>query len=244
MAPSLSLAYDSQSGNGIFGMGFQLEGLSAIERCARTIAQDEFAGRIKFDADDRFCLNGQRLIAVSGDYGADGAEYRTEIESFAKVVSYGSAGSGPAWFKVWTKAGQILEFGNTADTRILAEGKAEARLWAANKVSDRKGNFYTIAYVNNNATGEAYPSRIDYTGNEGAAITPYNSVRFLYETGRPDVMTAYLEGSVMTTSVRMSNIQTFAGDALIKGQHRSPGPVHDRLHRSRIGGMKSWDGGI
>ena len=215
MAPSLTLAYDSQSGNGILGMGFQLEGLSAIERCARTHAQDGVAGRIAFNADDRFCLNGQRLIAISGTYGADGTEYRTEIESFAKVVSYGTAGTGPGWFKVWTKAGQIIEFGNTTDTRILAEGKSEARLWAANKVSDRKGNYYAVSYVNDNATGEAYPSRIDFTGNDGAGLAPHNSVRFVYQTGRPEAMTSYLEGSLMTTGVRLINIQTFNGESLI-----------------------------
>ena len=49
-------------------------------------------------------------------YGADGAEYRTERESFSKVVSYGVAGNGPAWFKAWTKSGQIIEYGNTDDS--------------------------------------------------------------------------------------------------------------------------------
>ena len=84
MAPSLSLSYSSQGGNGLLGMGWMLSGLSSITRCAATVAQDNFKGGINYDANDRFCLDGQRLIAISGTYGANLTEYRTEIESFYK----------------------------------------------------------------------------------------------------------------------------------------------------------------
>jgi hypothetical protein len=215
MVPSLSLSYNSQSGNGLLGMGWQLEGLPSLGRCPRTIAQDGVRGGINFDADDRFCLDGQRLMAISGAYGADGTEYRTEIESFAKVISRGTAGTGPAWFEVRTKTGQIMEFGNTADSRILAQGKPTARSWAVSKVSDTKGNFYTITYVNDAANGEAYPSRIDYTGNTAASLTPYNSVRFVYTTDRPDKSTGYHAGSMVKSTVRMSKVQTYAGSSLV-----------------------------
>jgi hypothetical protein len=95
MAPSLSLAYNSQAGNGLVGMGFSLEGLAAIGRCPRTIATDGVRGSVNYDANDRFCLDGQRLIAISGTYGANGAEYRTEIESFTKVISRARPAQAP-----------------------------------------------------------------------------------------------------------------------------------------------------
>jgi hypothetical protein len=56
---------------------------------ALVLAQDGVRGSINYDANDRFCLDGQRLVAISGTYGADGTEYRTEIESFSKVISRG-----------------------------------------------------------------------------------------------------------------------------------------------------------
>jgi hypothetical protein len=144
MEPRLALVYNSQAGNGLLGVGWNLEGLSAITRCPRTVAQDGVRGAINYDWNDRYCLDGQRLMAINESYGADATEYRTERESFSKIVSYGIAGNGPAWFKVWTKSGQILEYGNTADSRIEAQGKSTVRVWAVNKVADTAGNYLTV----------------------------------------------------------------------------------------------------
>ncbi len=215
MAPTLSLTYSSQGGNGNLGIGWSLSGLSAIYRCPASLAQDGLKGGVNFNANDRFCLDGQRLVAMSGVYGANGAEYRTETESYTRIISYGAAGSGPAWFKVWTKAGQIAEYGNTADSRIEAQGRADVRLWGVNKVSDTKGNYQTVSYVEDNANGEAYVSRIDYTGNAAAGLAPYSSVQFGY-AARPDVSIGYEAGSVIKNAKRMTNIRTYNAATLAK----------------------------
>jgi len=62
--------------------------------------------------------------------GTDTQEYRTELDTFSKVVAHGSVGSGPAWFEVHTKSGQVMQFGNSADSQILAQGKNTVRVWA------------------------------------------------------------------------------------------------------------------
>nr|VFK18887.1 MAG: virulence plasmid B protein [Candidatus Kentron sp. LPFa]VFK33454.1 MAG: virulence plasmid B protein [Candidatus Kentron sp. LPFa] len=64
--PDLAITYNSNGGNGLLGVGFSLSGLSAITRCGQTIAQDGRKGGVYYDARDRFCLDGQRLIAISG----------------------------------------------------------------------------------------------------------------------------------------------------------------------------------
>ena len=156
--PSLSLVYNSHQGNGSLGVGWALAGLSAIDRCPRTEAQDGVHGGIGYDSNDRFCLDGERLMVVAGTYGADGAEYRTEVESFARLTSHGTAGSGPAWFEVETKSGNRIEFGNTADSRIEGYGRDEARRWALNRITDSAGNYMTVSYVEKN--GQVYPDRI------------------------------------------------------------------------------------
>ena len=69
LEPSLSFVYGSRGGNGLLGMGWSLGGLSVIHRCPQTEAQDGTRGGVHYDTDDRFCLDGQRLIAISGTYG-------------------------------------------------------------------------------------------------------------------------------------------------------------------------------
>jgi hypothetical protein len=216
MEPKLALAYNSQAENGLVGVGWHLEGLSAIARCPRTMAQDGVRGGINYDWNDRYCLDGQRLVAISGSYGADGAEYRTERESFSKVISYGVAGNGPASFKVWTKSGQIIEYGNTADSRIPAHGKNAVRLWTVNKVFDTKGNYYSVIYSGHDDTvnPQYQPIRIDYTGNPSASVTPGLSVRFFYEV-RPDYIISYMAGSMARMTNRLKHIQMFSGEQFI-----------------------------
>ena len=96
--PEIALAYDSQGANDLAGLGWTLQGLSLIRRCPRTLAHDaDYRGafQVLFDGRDRFCLDGQRLRLVSGGYGADGSEYRTEIESFSRVRAHGWRGTSP-----------------------------------------------------------------------------------------------------------------------------------------------------
>lgn len=215
LEPKLEITYSNQGPNGILGTGWSISGLSSIGRCHRTISQDGVKGRIGFDANDRFCLDGERLVAVSGTYGANGTEYRTERDSFSKIVSYGTAGVGPAWFKVWTKSGEILEYGNTTDSRIEAQGKTSARVWALNRASDIKGNYRTVTYTEDSTNGYYYPQRIDYTGNTNTAQAPTSSVQFQYQT-RDDATVLYLAGSLVKPTQRLAKIVTAVGANTVK----------------------------
>jgi hypothetical protein len=82
MQPQLSLNYNSQGGNGLLGMGWSIGGLSVIHRCGATIAIDGIKGGVNYDANDKFCLDGERLIWSSSD-----GFYRTQHESWQKVVA-------------------------------------------------------------------------------------------------------------------------------------------------------------
>ena len=215
MEPDLSLVYNSGGGNGLLGVGWSLGGLSVIHRCARTLAQDGVNGGVNLDAGDRFCLDGQRLIAVSGAYGADGTEYRTEIDGFARIISYGSAGTGPESFTVETRSRRILEYGVTADSRLEAEGGATVRFWALNRVFDPMGNVMDLVYDENTLDRTFKIQRIDYTANSAAGTTPQSQVAFVYEA-RPDHRSAYLAGSVLNTTERLQRIETWTDGALVR----------------------------
>ncbi len=216
--PNISLVYNSQQGNGLLGVGWQLAGFSAIARCGKMIATDGQRGGVNFDSNDRFCFDGQRLMAVNGEYGANETEYRTERETWVKVFSETVKGkNGPRSFTVITKDGHQIEFGKTNDSQVLARGRSDGaiRVWAANKITDRNGNYVEVSY-REDSRGKLrdnreeflgyYPTEIRYTGNSG--LNPLRLVKFEYED-RKDIITAYVRGSKAETSKRLASIRTY-----------------------------------
>lgn len=199
MSPSLTLEYNSQAPNGILGMGWSLGGLPAITRCGMTIAQDGVRTGVTYTSADRLCLDGQRLVAISGSYGGDGTEYRTEVDSFSRIISHGNAGGGPTWFEVHTKSGHIMQFG--PDSRVFAQGTSIARAWLVEKVSDTVGNFYIVQYQPDaGGAGQAYPQTISYAGN---------TINFIYYTGgRSDNILLYEAGAQQNVTMLLTNVQT------------------------------------
>lgn len=226
MTPSVSLTYNSSSGQGHLGIGWGIGGLSAITRCSQNLAQDGVVRGVKYDSQDKFCLDGQRLVPVSP--GA--SEYRTEIDSFQKIVAVGSTSTGPVSFKVWAKSGEIIEYGNTADSRIEADGTSVVRVWAVNKKSDRRSNYLTYSYYE--WLGDYRVTRIDYGGNESAYVTPRASIRFQY-ISRPDNLELYQVGSLIKISVRLSKVQAYYGSSKVReyslGYETSPATYQSRI---------------
>ncbi|MCH6255979.1 hypothetical protein MLD52_05425 [Puniceicoccaceae bacterium K14] len=173
--PALKLIYNSKSGDGFVGQGWSLGGLSSISRIAtnsylETLDKSSFdegdfiTKGIEYNNNDRFALDGNRLVHVnSGTYGSNGAEYRTEVDAFAEVKSYGTVGSGPSYFKVRAKDGLTLWFGNTSDSRLIPAGKNTAAVWAVNRIEDAAGNYMTIEYQNLGDDSALYPKRINYS---------------------------------------------------------------------------------
>ena len=216
MQPNLALTYNSQAGNGLAGVGWSLAGLSAIHRCPRTIVQDGVTGSINYDANDRFCLDGARLFRINAglNYGAPGQEYRTQIESFTKVISYGGTEGNPSYFKAWTKSGQIMEFGNTEDSRVQAAtqprgvARSEIRLWAVNKIVDRAGNYLSLQYYEDQNAGIHVPIWIGYTGNSNTGEPGYAGVQPIWQA-RPDVETSFEAGSQIQMFHRLDHIKIF-----------------------------------
>lgn len=210
VAPSLSIAYDGQSGNNLMGMGFYVEGLSQITRCPTTISQDGYRNGVNYDSSDRFCLDGNRLVAVSGAYGADGTEYRTERETFARIVSHGSLGAGPASFTVQRRSGEIESYGLSANSRRMHQSNGAVFSWSIERVEDREGNYATFTYTSNTAAGTHRIDRIDYTGNTAAGLAAANSVRFSYET-RNDQLPSHRDSTLMLMDQRMTRISAYRG---------------------------------
>lgn len=164
MQPELALAYNSYNGNGILGMGWTLKGQSRIYRCNKTLALDGEIEAIKFENNDRLCLDGDYLIEVKGkgpvyDIEAEVfAEFRPEHDPFTRVFVTSTDGLGYASFTVIKKNGLILRYGKSNETRIvknrqiwtanmtdrnpasLDESQLARYAWLLEEVEDRNGN--------------------------------------------------------------------------------------------------------
>jgi YD repeat-containing protein len=192
MEPSVSLNYSSSSGNGLFGLGWNLSGLQSISRGPELFYQNGKTKGIKYDNTDFFYLNGNRLIAIEGNNGESGTVYTTEAESFMRITSMGNFQSSPDHFIVEAKGGVVYEFGKENNSKNNIGGKPVS--WLLSKVKDVFGNYILYKYklVNN----QTLLDEILYTGNTTANIAPYNSIKFIYEE-RQDKFEGYSNGSVI-----------------------------------------------
>jgi len=220
MTPAINLAYSSQAGNGIAGFGWSLQGASVITRGPQTLATDGQIVGMQFADTDRFYLDGQRLIAikgangVGGQDGQDGTEYRTQIDTFSRIVSSGRVGHGPEHFTVWTKAGLVIEYGATPDARQMANGYGivnEVLAWHVTKITDTAGNYIEFIYDQNTAAGTHLLRRINYTGNSNTGLQPYASMRFDY-TERPDPSSGYISGAKLVSNDMLSRVTSYYGE--------------------------------
>ncbi|WP_170300498.1 RHS repeat-associated core domain-containing protein [Myxococcus fulvus] len=232
MQPELALSYNSRSGMGIAGVGFTLGGTpSRITRCRKSVAQDGVVGQVRFDTSDAFCLDGARLVHTNPSvaaYGANGSEYRTEVDSFARVTLFASTPSGPPdSFEVRQKNGRILTYAAKLDggrvipqrsppTSVNTDTLETVRFaWALSEVKDRQGNYMRLLYDRVGSAEMGYQHllrRIEYTGShtDASVAVPQRSVVFSYEAG--DVDESYVAGFKLRSSLRLSRIQMYAPD--------------------------------
>ncbi|EGR1420496.1 type IV secretion protein Rhs [Vibrio cholerae] len=198
--PSLSFEYQSDLSNGLLGMGWRVGGLSNITRCGKNIEKDSSWGGVNFDNEDRYCLDGQRLIAISGKDGEHLTEYRTEINGYEKIVSFGRQGNGPKYFKIWNKDGYVYEYGLTDDARAELPNQLDIYKWSLNKITDKSSeNEILFRYNDLSDIGSHYINEIIYVGGK---------IVFNYED-RQDKTEKYLGGSLLKRDKIIKSVDTY-----------------------------------
>jgi hypothetical protein len=215
--PNLSLAYNSQGGSGVMGMGWNITGLSAITRVNKDLLHDDGAAPMTLPAtlnttnSDRLALDGNRMVkktTSTPNYGYDACNYTTELEQFSTIVQSGDINSATCYFTVYTKDGTTLEFGKGNagyhTDNNLAAPVGQILVWRINKITDTYGNYMTFDYKT--TTKEMLVDKINYTGNVAGNITPYNAVQFNYAS-RSDINTVYMAGYGIDTKLLLTSIE-------------------------------------
>ncbi|WP_105900745.1 RHS repeat-associated core domain-containing protein [Vibrio gangliei] len=225
LTPKLSLDYRSDSPNGHFGLGWSLSEQSSITRCGQNLEKDKKWGGVNFNTNDRYCLDGQRLIAISGKAGANLTEYRLEQNGYQKIVSYGqTGGNGPAYFKIWKTDGSIYQYGNTSDSRVELPNQSLVYKWSLNQIADSSNNTINYKYEENKTNGTHRLSTIAYVGGK---------VLFNYQD-RTDKISQYLFGSKLQRTARINQVVIYDSQGTTIGRYNLRYQSSSTTQRSQI----------
>lgn len=150
--PSLSLSYNSGSGNSEFGLGWGL-GLPGIQRKTdKKLPLYNDAGEsdvfLLAGAEDLIpVIDGSDNPKISGAYTIK--RYRPRIEGlFARIEYIKKTGVNTGWWRVTTKDNMTTYYGLTADGRI-ADPENDYRIfkWLPQISIDKKGNVQQFQYI-------------------------------------------------------------------------------------------------
>ncbi|MDI5980668.1 RHS repeat-associated core domain-containing protein [Amycolatopsis magusensis] len=189
ITPKLSLSYDSSSGNGPFGVGWDLLGVNRIERAGA------HKGAPRYDATDIFLVDGVELVPCAAGSAAPscttGGTHTTKTERYLRIALAGE-GDASRW-TVTSKDGTRRVF-----APIVSAGTASPPVfrWGLNEVIDTSGNTVTYHW----AAGQL--DSVTYNGT---------AVEFHHEA-RPDVeQTATGNGGLFATPNRVKTIEVSVG---------------------------------
>lgn len=192
--PGLSVAYDSHRGSTVVGKGWGLSGLSSITRTGRSHYHDNAAGGITMSGNDRFMIDGVRLISIQITnsytvYQSEQGNIKAKCHKSGDVAKY---------FEVFYPDGRkgIFGFQNSQSNRLA---------YPMTSLEDMQGNTISYEYTLSN---EVYHiSKITYNGA---------SVEFSYTTGRRDPAMSYAGGVEMTETSLLKSIICKSGGSILK----------------------------
>ncbi|WP_430967313.1 RHS repeat-associated core domain-containing protein [Spongiimicrobium sp. 2-473A-2-J] len=225
--PEIFLNFNSQSGNGLAGWGWNVSGISVITRIPATQFHDNKIDAVDFDLDDRFSFDGQRLILKTGTYGTNGAVYQTEKYSNIKIISYGShptsGVSGPSYFKVLYPDGSLAYYGHTSSSANSRSHTDYAISYWENPQGVRIK--YSYAKANNTLSID----KITY-GSRGTA-SPINEIKFVFGSRKRNEQ-SYINGIGFIRKTILTQIKVKGGSTPYRNyvlQHDETSLGYDRL---------------
>lgn len=196
--PKLTLQYSTGSGNGCFGLGWQLSVPRVSRKTEKGIPQYE-GERYDGGAEDVFVLSGSEDLVVQSKPGTmepdvsprDGftvTRYRPRTEGlFARIEKWMAPGGETHW-RVTTKDNVTSLYGRTLEARVFDRNHpTHVFEWLLQETYDAKGNHILYEYARegpafgvdeiaeeNRSYNQLYLRRIFY-GNSGQPVGPARS---------------------------------------------------------------------
>ncbi len=187
----MSLCYNSQNGNSVYGYGWTLSGISAISRASNDAFHDGKTRGISFDNDDAYYLDGVRLIKISTE--SDFILYQSET-GFIKAKGYYS-GDILRFFEVFYPDGRRANYGWSSNT----DNSLQYPLTTVTDLFDNR-----IVYSYSISDNHYYIHKIEYNGS-------YISFRY---KNRSDSIPAYRAGIKLTEPKLLEEITCYTGDKI------------------------------
>ncbi|MCH6257920.1 FG-GAP-like repeat-containing protein [Puniceicoccaceae bacterium K14] len=232
MQPVIAIGYNSNSRNGVVGYGWNLtHGFpTEIARGQNIFARDGSLRAVDFTSEDKFYIEGKRLIPVVGSQGAANSVYHTEIESFSKIAANGLSTNQGSSFTMKSKDGLIMKFGGEGQsaghaTTFLGGESGDSHLtvpyaWKLRRVeglhvgtSSSHGYIeYTYGSVldeDSAESGEYILEEIHYGGNTGSQDEVVAKIDFVYED-RTDFRQLYRWGGAMPQTKILKHVDVYS----------------------------------
>lgn len=187
MGPSLGLVYNSAANEGIAGRGWNINGISVISSSKSDFYHDNMNVGINL-TNNIYSLDGLRMVYSSGT-----SRYYTENYNLSNITT--DNGLFGTYFKVRTKEGLYLEYGNSSDSRLTVQPSGDTYAFFLSKVYDESGNY--MLYIYNNDDAEVTLTEVKYTGTN--SFQPYNSIKFYYDI-KPSTTTNWINDNFINNS--------------------------------------------
>ena len=190
------------------GYGWFIDGTSKISWCAKDARPRP--RDLKLDGSDPLCVANRRMVLAHGEHLQPGAEYRTLLERFERVVVRGGPDLTDIWFELFRPDGLVAEYGRTSDARHLApsasdrEGSPDGAIpiaWSVNRLTDEMGSEMRIEYFDDDS-GAGYLNRVTYGYGQAG------EVRMRYAP-RSDVSTVTVGNYSHTHRLRLHRIEAY-----------------------------------
>jgi RHS repeat-associated protein len=211
VGPKIDLTYNSGQLSGIGGNGWNISGLSYINRTATRLDIEGYIDGVDFDDNDRLAFNGQRMLLKTtigaGVYWADGSEYETEIQSNNKIELKGTGNA--IYFIVTSADGSRSWYGNYGGVAGY-----DSTAYYIVRYEDTNGNFITYNYTKTPGNG-LYVSEINFSANLNSSTTPLNKIKFNYVVAKRKE-NAYVKGIKVEKAELLKNIEVFTNGLLFR----------------------------